>query len=90
MLQYVLQIESKQCGEDDTSVNGVRLICGSKAGTPDGSYASSSIGQRGDWKGEVRCLPGQVIVAFRLQVQSSQVNHNGFRCYNIFGVCSLF
>ena len=53
MLHYVLQIESKQCGGDDTSMNGVRLICGSKAGRPDGSYASSDIGQWGDWKGEV-------------------------------------
>ena len=68
-------------------MNGVRLICGSKAGRPDGSYASSDIGQWGDWKGEVRCLPGQVIVAFRLQVERPQVNYNG---YNISGVCSLF
>ena len=70
---FQLQIESKQGRGDDTSLNGVQLICGSKSGVADGSFASSISGIWGDWKGEVRCLPGQVIAGFKLQVEKRQV-----------------
>ena len=72
---FFLQIESKQgLRRDDTSLNGVRLICGSKEGIPDGSYAMSTVGPFGDWKGEVRCLYGNVIASFKLQVEPPRVN----------------
>ena len=49
----------------------------------DGSYAVSQAGPWGAWGGEVRCLDGEVITGFRLQVQPDQVYSHAI----IFCVC---
>ena len=72
-VMWPFQIEERQGRGDDTALNGIKLICGTRSGISDGSFATSKVGLWGDWLGEVRCNGGQVMSAFALQVEEWQV-----------------
>ena len=80
------QIEPKVGSGDDTSLNGVQLICGNIWGQADGSTAMSQPGPWGNWRGETRCAYGEVITGFKLQVEPPQVFC--IKCYFIFKINS--
>ncbi|XP_054830707.1 vitelline membrane outer layer protein 1-like [Eublepharis macularius] len=81
---FSLKIEPYQGGDedsDDTSVNGIRLICSN------GSLISSSVAQWGTWSGRYFCPNGGKMVAFSLRVEVPQwlgddtaANNIQFRC----------
>ncbi|KAM3613701.1 uncharacterized protein V6R79_003783 [Siganus canaliculatus] len=84
---FSIRVEPNQYGLDDTSMNGIRLIC---AQNEDRSFVysiESHTGYFGDWSQPQYC-PGGVLSSFQLRVEPHQglfgddttVNNIKFRC----------
>ena len=76
-IQYfetLFQIEGTQGDTgDDTSLNGIRLLCGEGLENSGESKAVSGEAPWGTWGTEARCIDGHFITSFKLQVESEQV-----------------
>ncbi|XP_048351308.1 vitelline membrane outer layer protein 1-like [Sphaerodactylus townsendi] len=81
---FSLKIEPYQGGQtegDDTSLNGIRLICS------EGTFITSNVSKWGTWSGRYYCPRGGKMVAFSLRVELPQwfgddtaANNIQFRC----------
>ncbi|XP_071172780.1 vitelline membrane outer layer protein 1-like isoform X1 [Mytilus edulis] len=92
---YKLKIEPVQGflpWQDDTYLNGIELVCGTRYNTSGNGYnVSSGYGRLGNWKGLITCgSAGKFLTAFSLQVQSNQGNGDDtaansvkFQCRNL-------
>ncbi|CAG2215574.1 Vitelline membrane outer layer protein 1 homolog [Mytilus edulis] len=72
---------------DNTELNAIEIVCGSRASDRYGDMASSGQQVWGDWTRETLCPPNAFLVAFSLQVHQYSVNEDStganyvrFRC----------
>ncbi|CAG2215599.1 Vitelline membrane outer layer protein 1 homolog,Vitelline membrane outer layer protein 1 [Mytilus edulis] len=86
---YSLKIERKQGTRgDDTSLNAIKLLCGTKNHRSNHGFAvTSGYGPWGDYSGIMKCGYTFFLTAFSLQVERSQgrgddtaANYVRFRC----------
>ncbi|XP_063438601.1 vitelline membrane outer layer protein 1-like [Mytilus trossulus] len=87
---YSLKIEGKQGRRgDDTSLNGIKLLCGTKKRrSSNGFTVTSGYGPWGGWSGFMKCGWGtHLLTSFSLQVEGKQgrgddtaANYVRFRC----------
>ncbi|CAG2215598.1 unnamed protein product [Mytilus edulis] len=84
-------IEGKQGRGDDTSLNGIQLLCGTKHHRSNYGFAvTSGYGPWGGWSGTIKCGHAFFLAAFSLQVEKSQgrgddtaANYVKFRCKSV-------
>lgn len=74
----LIQIEPRKGSyfwQDDSSLNGIELLCSTRYTTSDDRFTvSSGYGPWGDWKGWITCnRKGQFLTTFDLQVEDYQV-----------------
>jgi hypothetical protein len=60
---FQLKVEDYRKSQDDTALNGIRLICSDKAYENDPTIIESKSSQHGDWKPEMSCRGGFFINA---------------------------
>ncbi|XP_060564219.1 vitelline membrane outer layer protein 1-like [Ruditapes philippinarum] len=72
---YVMKIEPKQGDRDDTSLNGIMLVCSSLEGGLFGGTITSTVGRFGDWGEVIICPKYMFLKEFALQVE--EYRHNG-------------
>lgn len=71
-----LQIQQKSLTDDNSALNGIRLICGN---VMNGSFYSessitSSVGPFGEWNGPIFCPQNSFLVGFSMQLQPNVSN----------------
>ncbi|CAG2236754.1 unnamed protein product [Mytilus edulis] len=62
---------------DNTELNAIEIICGSRGSDRCGDKASSGQQQWGDWTGEALCPANTFLTSFSLQVQKYSVSRLG-------------
>ncbi|XP_062830655.1 vitelline membrane outer layer protein 1-like [Anolis carolinensis] len=82
---FALKVEPYQGGkegQDDTSLNGIRLLC------KDDSFISSMVGKWGAWSEIHQCKPPNKLVSFSLRVEMPQGFGDDTAVNNIRFLCS--
>ncbi|CAG2233561.1 unnamed protein product [Mytilus edulis] len=85
---YKMKIEGPH-ETDNTELNAIEIICGSRGSDRCGDKASSGQQHWGDWTGEALCPANTFLTSFSLQVQKNDesrdntaANHVKFKCRN--------
>ncbi|KAM4567910.1 vitelline membrane outer layer protein 1 homolog isoform 1-T1 [Fundulus diaphanus] len=84
---FSVRVESNQYGDDDTALNGIRLICSQDESRDYLYYVESHTGHFGEWSHPQYC-PSGVLTSFQIRVEEHQgmfgddtaVNNIKFRC----------
>uniref|UniRef100_A0A3Q4BPH5 Uncharacterized protein n=1 Tax=Mola mola TaxID=94237 RepID=A0A3Q4BPH5_MOLML len=84
---FSLRVESNQFGMDDTSLNGIRIICAEDDSRNFQYYVESHTGYFGEWSHPMYCPTG-VLTSFQIRVEPHQglfgddtaMNNIKFRC----------
>jgi hypothetical protein len=80
------KIEGKQGNGDDTSLNGIELVCGTETQMNTGHTVTSKAGPWGKWyPGFTRCGHGAFLTSFQMQVEKPVVSKNSCRMYSYNG-----
>ena len=90
---YRLKIEGGQGRGDDTSMNGIELVCGTKTQSSTGHTVTSKVGPWGSWyRSFTKCDQPEFLTSFNLQVErpvgkgdDTAANFVTFRCRHMFG-----
>ncbi|XP_045182593.2 vitelline membrane outer layer protein 1 homolog [Mercenaria mercenaria] len=93
---YDMKIESHRGSGDDTSLNGVRLVCADVDGHVNGEVIESTVGKWGSWADETMCSSRngspQFLTSFSLQVEpymffkdDTSANYIKFTCRDYVG-----
>ncbi|XP_063419984.1 vitelline membrane outer layer protein 1 homolog isoform X2 [Mytilus trossulus] len=69
---YKMKIENPY-EDDNTDLNAIEIICGSRGGVQCGETASSGQQKWGDWTGDALCPENTFLTSFSLQVQKFNV-----------------
>ncbi|XP_069505884.1 vitelline membrane outer layer protein 1 homolog [Ambystoma mexicanum] len=83
---FSLKIEPRRGSADDTSVNGIRLICPGP-GSETLQFVESAVGRWGNWSSVLWCSEG-IIQSFALRVEVSQGDGDDTAVNNIKFFCS--
>lgn len=92
---YRLKIEPRRGSyfwQDDSSLNGIELLCSTRSTTSDDGFTvSSGYGPWGDWKGLITCdRKGQFLTSFSLQVEDYQGNGDDTAANYVKFICHDF
>ncbi|CAM4635970.1 vitelline membrane outer layer protein 1-like [Lepidochelys kempii] len=79
---FSMKVELPQLSGDDTSLNGIRLLCSN------GRTIQSNVGPWGFWTPVMKCPSGQRLTQFRLRVESCQGLKDDTAANNIEFVCT--
>jgi len=73
-------MEGKQGNGDDSSLNGIELMCGTATQMSTGHTVTSKAGPWGKWYPSfTRCGHGAFLTSFQMQVEKPQVSKNSCR-----------
>jgi len=83
---FQLKTEPIRFTEDDTALNGIRLVCGDPT-RPDTAIISSTVGEFGEWGRVYSCYPGR-LTGFQLRVESPVITGDDTATNNVRFFCS--
>jgi len=83
---FDVKVESRQGGDDDTALNGIRLTCG-KDGIPVGEVTSGE-GGWGSWRGGKQCPNDQYLTGARMMIERRQGDGDDTAADNVAFICT--